>query len=134
MCVIFSRYTLMLLEIERKVMIRNRYNYLSPSVQDTKGKEDALKATAPQSLQLQQLNHYKQKAKRTVSFPKIVQTGIQNKKKNRASRWRATAYPRASAIAYPSASAIAYLRAHQNSKYIPPVLIHRAIVCESLRF
>ena len=41
----------------------------------------------------------------------------------RASRWRAIAYPRASAIAY--------LRAHQNSKCVPPVLIHRAIACGS---
>ena len=38
-----------------------------------KGKKDALKATAPQS------KHYKQKAKRTVPFPKISQTAIQNK-------------------------------------------------------
>ena len=29
-------------------MIRNRYNYLSPSVQATKGKEEHLKAKAPQ--------------------------------------------------------------------------------------
>ena len=40
-----------------------------------KGKKHALKATAPQS------KHYKQKAKRMVSFPKIGQTVIQNKKK-----------------------------------------------------
>ena len=44
-------------------MIKNRYNYLTPSVQDIKGKE-RLKATAPQS------KGYKQKAKRTVSKKK----------------------------------------------------------------
>ena len=54
-------------------MIWIRYNYLTPSVQDIKGKEDALKATSSQS------KHYKQKAKRTVSFAKIGQTAIQNK-------------------------------------------------------
>ena len=43
----------------------------------------------------------------------------------RASRWRAIAYPRASAIAY--------LRSHQNSKCVPSVLIHRAIACESFK-
>ena len=35
--------------IDKKAMIRNRYNYLTPSVQDMKGKKDALEATAPQS-------------------------------------------------------------------------------------
>ena len=50
--------------IERTAMISNRYNYLTPSIQDTKGKRDALKVTASQS------KHYKQKTKRTVSFPK----------------------------------------------------------------
>ena len=45
-------------EIERKAMIRNQYNYLTPSVHDTKVKKNALKATAPQS------TYYKQKAKR----------------------------------------------------------------------
>ena len=60
-------------------MIRNRYNYLSLSVQDTKGgKKNALKATTAQ------LKHYKQKTKMTVSFPIIGQTAIQNKKKSRA--------------------------------------------------
>ena len=43
--------------------------------------------------------------------------------KTRASRWHAIAYPRASAIAY--------LPAHQISKCIPPVLIHRAINYDS---
>ena len=43
----------------------------------------------------------------------------------RASRWRA--------IAYPHASAIAYLHAHQNSICVPPVLIHRAITCDSFK-
>ena len=43
----------------------------------------------------------------------------------RASRLRAIAYPRASAIAY--------LRAHQNSKCVPPVLIDRAISCDSFK-
>ena len=38
-----------------------------------KGKKDAHKATAPQS------KHYKQKAKRTVSFPNNGQTAIQNR-------------------------------------------------------
>ena len=38
-------------------------------------KREALKATTPQS------KHYKQKAKRTVSFPKIGQTAIQNNNK-----------------------------------------------------
>ena len=47
------------------------------------------------------------------------------RQKSRASRWRAIAYPRASAIAY--------LRAHQNSKCVPPVLIHRAITCDSFK-
>ena len=84
--------------IERKAMIRNRYNYLIPSVQSPqskhykekakrtvpfpnippsktpKGKKDALKATAQQS------THYKQKTKRTVSFHDIGQTASQNKK------------------------------------------------------
>ena len=36
-------------------------------------------------------------------------------------------------IAYPRASAIAYLPAHQNSKCIPPVLIHKAITCVSVK-
>ena len=45
--------------------------------------------------------------------------------KTRASRWRA--------IAYPSASAIAYLRAHRNSNCVPPVLVHRAIICDSFK-
>ena len=44
---------------------------------------------------------------------------IQGKNGTRASRWRAIAYPRASAIAY--------LPTHQNSKCVPLVLIHRAI-------
>ena len=38
-----------------------------------KGKKNALKAMAPQS------KHYKKKTKRTVSFPKVGQTAIQNK-------------------------------------------------------
>ena len=45
--------------------------------------------------------------------------------KTRASRWRA--------IAYPHASAIAYLHAHQNSECVPPVLIHWAIICDSFK-
>ena len=56
-------------------MIRNRYNYLTPSIQDTKGKEDALKATAPRS------KHHKQKAKRTVSFPNNWPNGYPKWKK-----------------------------------------------------
>ena len=76
-------------QTEKKTMIRNRYNYLTPS-KTSKGKKDALKsngtttkhykhfrprhqmerrthlkATAPQT------KHYMQKAKRSVSFPKI---------------------------------------------------------------
>ena len=34
-----------ILPIERKTMIRNRYNYLITSIQDTKGKEGPLRAT-----------------------------------------------------------------------------------------
>ena len=45
-------------------------------------------------------------------------------------RTRASRCP---AIAYPRASAIAYLREHQNSKCVPPVLIHRAITCDSFK-
>ena len=47
------------------------------------------------------------------------------KKKTRASRWRTLANPRASAIAY--------LRTHQNSKCVPPVVIHRVITCDSFK-
>ena len=54
-------------------MIRNRCNYHTPSVKNTNGKERCTKATVPQS------KHYKQTAKRTVSFPNIGQTAIQNK-------------------------------------------------------
>ena len=43
----------------------------------------------------------------------------------RASRWRT--------IAYPCASTIAYLCTHQNSKCLPPVLIHRAITCDRFK-
>ena len=43
----------------------------------------------------------------------------------RASQW--------CTIAYSHASTIAYLRAHQNSKCVPPVLIHRAITCDSFK-
>ena len=43
--------------------------------------------------------------------------------KTRASRWRAIAYPRASAIDY--------IPAHQST--IPPVLIHRATTCDSVK-
>ena len=42
-------------------MIRNRYNYLTPS-KTQKGKKDALKVTVSQS------EHYKQKAKRTAKM------------------------------------------------------------------
>ena len=45
----------------------NTFRFKTP-----KGKKGALKAPAPQS------KHYKQKAKRTVSFPKFCQTAIQN--------------------------------------------------------
>ena len=37
------------------------------------------------------------------------------------------------AIVYPRASAIAYLRAHQNSKCVSPIIIHRAISCDSFK-
>ena len=37
------------------------------------------------------------------------------------------------AIAYPHANTIAYLHAHQNSTYIAPILIHRAITCDSFK-
>ena len=54
-------------QIERKAIIRNRYNYHNTFRSKTqKGKKDALKVTAPQS------NHCKQKAKRTVFSPKIA--------------------------------------------------------------
>ena len=53
---------------------RNRYNYLTPS-KTPKRKKGALKATVPQS------KHNKQKAKRTLSFPKTGQTAIQTKQK-----------------------------------------------------
>ena len=43
----------------------------------------------------------------------------------RASRWRAIAYPRASAIPY--------YPVHQSSECVPPVLIHRAINCDSFK-
>ena len=36
-------------------------------------------------------------------------------------------------LAYPRSSTIAYLRAHQNSKCVPPVLIHRDITCDSFK-
>ena len=65
--------------IERMATVRNRYKYLTPFVQDTKGK-----ATEIQS------EHYKQKAKRIVSFPKNGQTAIQNKKFTRTYMQRRT--------------------------------------------
>ena len=37
------------------------------------------------------------------------------------------------ALSHPRASAITYLCAHQNSKWVPPVLIHRAITCDSFK-
>ena len=43
----------------------------------------------------------------------------------RASQWHAIAYPRTSVIAY--------RHAHQNSKCVPPVLIYRAIICDSFK-
>ena len=43
----------------------------------------------------------------------------------RASRWHV--------ITYPCVSAVPYLRAYQNSKCVPPVLIHRAITCDSFK-
>ena len=54
----------------RKAMTRNPYNYLTSSAQTPKGKKDILKATTPQS------KHYKQKAKRTVSFPRNCMENI----------------------------------------------------------
>ena len=57
--------------------------------------------------------------------PLFLHIFLWKKKKptTRASRWHT--------IAYPHTSAIAYLPAHQNSKCVPPVLIHRAITCDS---
>ena len=63
LCLTFLTSTCAALRIERKALIRNRYNYVTPSVQDTKGKE------------------LKQKDKWTDSFPQIGQTAIQNNKK-----------------------------------------------------
>ena len=38
------------------------------------------------------------------------------------------------ALAYPRASAISYVYAHQDSKCLPPVFIHRAIItCDSFK-
>ena len=54
---------------QESIQLPNTFRSKTP-----KGKKDALKATELQS------KHYKQKAKRTVSFPKIGQTAIQNKK------------------------------------------------------
>ena len=55
-----------------------------------------------------------------ATHPAILYTFI-----TRVSWWRN--------IAYPHASAITYLRAHQISKCIPPVLIQRAITCDSFK-
>ena len=60
-----------------------------------------------------------------INGPKLPLIIKKKKKKNRASRWRAIAYSRVSAIAY--------LRAHRNSKWVPPFLIHRAIACDSFK-
>ena len=58
-----------------KALIKNECKnyYLPPKT--PKKKKDALKATAPQS------KHYKQKAKRIVSFHNLDQMAIQNNKK-----------------------------------------------------
>ena len=56
-------------QTEKKAMISNRYNYLTSS-KTSKGKKDA--PTAPQT------KHYRQKAKRSVSFPKIGQRAIRH--------------------------------------------------------
>ena len=60
-------------KIERKAMIRNRYNYLTPSIQDTKGEKDAPKAT----------NHYQNTSSRKLKGQFLSQTNgqtaIQNK-------------------------------------------------------
>ena len=53
---------------QRSIKLPNTFRSQTP-----KGKKDGLKAMTPQS------KHYKQKAKRTVSFPNICQTAIQNK-------------------------------------------------------
>ena len=53
---------------QESIQLPNTFRSKTP-----KGKKDALKVTAQQS------KYYKQKAKRTVSFPKIGQTAIQNK-------------------------------------------------------
>ena len=52
---------------QESIQLPNTFRSKTP-----KGKKDVLKATASRS------KHYKQKAKRTVSFPKIGQTAIQN--------------------------------------------------------
>ena len=54
-------------------MIRNRYNYLTPSVQDTKGKEGR---TESNNTTIKTLQRESQKAR---FFPKIGQTAIQYK-------------------------------------------------------
>ena len=51
-------------------MIRNRYHYLTPSVQDTKGKEGPTQSNTLQA-EIQKNNF----------FPKTGQTAIQNKTK-----------------------------------------------------
>ena len=57
-------------------MIRNPYNYLTPSVQYTKGKEvrTSCNGTTNKTLQAE--------SQKDSFFPKIDQTDIENKKKN----------------------------------------------------
>ena len=74
----------LIMDIERKAVIRNRYNYQTPSVQETKGKE---KATVPQSNQ----NTTSRKPKGQFLSEIIGQTAIQNKNFTRTYMQRHTA-------------------------------------------
>ena len=64
-------------EIERKAMIRNRYNYLTTSVQNIKGKDGR---TSSNNTTIKTLQAESQK---DSFFPKIGQTAIQNKNSTR---------------------------------------------------
>ena len=63
-------------------MIRNRYNYLTPSIQDTKGKKDALKAMAPLS------KRYKQKAQTQLAFYENLHRAVIGPSATLTGRWR----------------------------------------------
>ena len=53
-------------------MIRNRYNYLTPSVQDTDGKKDALQNSNT-------IKPLQAESQKDSLFPKIWQTAIKKK-------------------------------------------------------